>query len=744
MNRFDFDSGLWLSVMLEVFWKSGLVLLAACLLTCCLRNRSAAQRFFVWLLALCGLGWIFFAAASIEKETLHSWTNVAPALVRSTVATTSAPFEAEESAVAEWDYSRVGIGLPHSISVATGSFVQGLQQSSWAKWILVIWCVGFLVFLSALLLGLSRVRQLRKRATIPSEELLHRLNAVCQRLGIKRQVRFILSSEELMPMTWGIKRPTIIVPATFGDWSVERQEAVLLHELAHIKRADCFFQLIAWGICSIYWFNPLVWFALRKFYSERERACDDLVLSRGTKATDYASHLLDIAREFRRRHSLAAAAVAMARPSEFEGRLLSILDSERDHGTTNGKFAWIAAFVAGGLVVVLSGCKTPYLVGKTRSILFGKGDVELVTGHNPSDIARGDLDGDGRPDLAVVNYYDDTLSIFRNIGTRGEIAYAEKFDLPQGKTPISVEIRDVDGDGKKDIIVANHYGESVWVYRNICDGILSAASFAPPYQIETEKGPSNAIVRDLNGDGKPDLIVANNGHAKGNNISIFENTSVSGEISFGPLINLPVGTQPTFLAVADLDGDLRPDIAVVNNLDFTLTFLRNRSGTGELNQEFFSRGTEFKVGEGQIKPYRIAISDLDKDGRPDVLVGTATHIAIYRNTSLPGKFSFAPEVQIETATDTAVSLTVGDLNADGKPDFAVGHLGTNLVTVFYNSSIPGQLTAKSFENRSNLLANEGASGVVISDLDGDGKPDLAVANERASTISVFRNLAQKR
>src|SRR4029078_12794075 len=102
---------------------------------------------------------------------------------------------------------------------------------------------------------------------------------------------------------------------------------MLLHELAHVKRNDCLTQIIAQICCAVYWFHPGVWYSARRLRSERELACDEHVLDVGVNACDYAAHLLDIARVCKAPFGTSAAAVAMARPSQLEGRLLAILDS---------------------------------------------------------------------------------------------------------------------------------------------------------------------------------------------------------------------------------------------------------------------------------------------------------------------------------------------------------------------------------------------------------------------------------
>jgi len=103
-----------------------------------------------------------------------------------------------------------------------------------------------------------------------------------------------------------------------------------LHELGHVKRRDCLTQLITQIVCAVYWFNPLVWLASHHMLAERERACDDLVLATGTKPSDYAEHILQIAASQSARPLAAFAGIRFARCSKLEDRLLAILDKNRN------------------------------------------------------------------------------------------------------------------------------------------------------------------------------------------------------------------------------------------------------------------------------------------------------------------------------------------------------------------------------------------------------------------------------
>jgi len=170
-------------------------------------------------------------------------------------------------------------------------------------------------------------------------------------LGVGRPVRLLRSAGPAMPMTWGIWRPVILLPAEADAWPLERRRDVLLHELAHVKRQDFLTQLIARVACAVYWFNPLTWLAASWLRVERERACDDHVLRAGAKPSAYASHLLEIARALRATPATSLASVAMARPSQLATRLLDVLDATRRRGVVAPRVA-VPAWIAAAIVVI--------------------------------------------------------------------------------------------------------------------------------------------------------------------------------------------------------------------------------------------------------------------------------------------------------------------------------------------------------------------------------------------------------
>ncbi|MGI9078662.1 MAG: M56 family metallopeptidase, partial [Gemmatimonadaceae bacterium] len=196
-----------------------------------------------------------------------------------------------------------------------------------------VWLFGFLVCLAVVAFGLFGLHRLAHRATrIANPQWLTLLASLKRELSLDREVVLLRSPEATMPATWGVRNPVVLLPFEAMEWTEERKRVVLLHELAHVKRHDCLTQFVAQLCSAVYWFHPGVWYIARRMRAERELACDEQVLVLGINACDYADHLLQITRAFRSPVGARMAAVAMARHSQLEGRLLAILS-----GDTEGK-----------------------------------------------------------------------------------------------------------------------------------------------------------------------------------------------------------------------------------------------------------------------------------------------------------------------------------------------------------------------------------------------------------------------
>ena len=198
---------------------------------------------------------------------------------------------------------------------------------SGAAWAMLLWAIGAVAVLAYFALGTIRAWWWTWRAEPVRDEAWTSLaKDVAWMLCLKRPVRLVWSEKAAMPMAWGLFRPVVLLPRSAAAWTAERRRVVLLHEMAHIQRWDPLTQALAQVACALHWCNPFVWWGARRLRVERERACDDQVITSGTKASAYASHLLAIARSLRATPGTAFGTVSMARPSQLEGRLLAILE----------------------------------------------------------------------------------------------------------------------------------------------------------------------------------------------------------------------------------------------------------------------------------------------------------------------------------------------------------------------------------------------------------------------------------
>lgn len=191
--------------------------------------------------------------------------------------------------------------------------------------LIVAWLGGTLWMLARLVVGVANVRR-TVRESVPADgaEWDALVESARRSIGAPAHVRIVISRRAAMPFTSGLFRPIIVLPASAEDWTVDRRRSVLVHELAHVRRRDLLTNAVVQLACAVYWFHPLVRLAARRVRIEAERSCDALVVAAGTRASDYASDLLEIARTMRS-SATATVALAVARRSDFEGRLLAIL-----------------------------------------------------------------------------------------------------------------------------------------------------------------------------------------------------------------------------------------------------------------------------------------------------------------------------------------------------------------------------------------------------------------------------------
>ena len=241
--------------------------------------------------------------------------------------------------------------------------------------LLGIWLAGMAVVLVRLGVGTVQVARLAHsgRPVIDSSWLAL-LHDVADRLDINRPVTLLRGSRLTVPVTWGVVYPIVLLPDDADTWDTERRRHVLVHELAHVTRLDALTQLLGQVATAIFWFDPAVWYAVHRMRVERERACDDVVLTEGAAPSRYAGDLLEMVRALemlRRQATPAFATLAMARQHDFEGRMLSILDPAPDRRRLGTGGATIAMAVFALLMVPLSAVRARETM-PSSDVAFGR------------------------------------------------------------------------------------------------------------------------------------------------------------------------------------------------------------------------------------------------------------------------------------------------------------------------------------------------------------------------------------
>jgi hypothetical protein len=352
----------------------------------------------------------------------------------------------------------------------------------------------------------------------------------------------------------------------------------------------------------------------------------------------------------------------------------------------------------------------------------------------------GDTIPDGSRSFSVV--------LFNPLFTVASFGPAALF--PGNQIADSLVAADINGDGKPDLIVVNRAGDSgagaVSVLLNTTPAGAAVATFAAPQAFRAGTGsvapdPTAVAVGDFNGDGKPDLAVA---VLDGNNprLSVLLNTTPAGSptVSFAPPVEFPIDTAAFSVVTADFNGDGKPDVAVVNYFEGTVSVLLNTTPTGGTMPSFTPQAT-FPVGFGGRDAFKIAAGDFNGDGKPDLAVAAKKSgvVALLENTTPTGAPtpSFAPQ-QTFSVGNQPDAVAVGDFNGDGKSDLVVGNYSDKNVSVLLNTTPTGSNTF-TFAPQQTFTVGSGPVNIALADFNGDGVLDVAVGNSRDGTISVLLN-----
>jgi hypothetical protein len=250
--------------------------------------------------------------------------------------------------------------------------------------------------------------------------------------------------------------------------------------------------------------------------------------------------------------------------------------------------------------------------------------TSFTTGSNPECVAIGDLDGNGRQDLALANVVAGTVSVLLNTTTTGALVptFAAKVDFPTGGGALAVDMRDLDADGTLDLVVANLNANTTSVLLGTTAMGALVPTFAAKIDLTTPM-PRSLAIADLDGDGKPDLAVA---RGDADFVSVFvDTTTTPGLVTFAPRVDVPSGGGPDFVALGRIDGDDAIDLAVANSTGNSVSVIHNTTAAGA--SPTFAAKADDPTG---VNPRAVAIGDLNRDGKADLVVanGTSNTISI--------------------------------------------------------------------------------------------------------------------
>ncbi|MGC4057136.1 MAG: FG-GAP-like repeat-containing protein [Chitinophagaceae bacterium] len=361
-----------------------------------------------------------------------------------------------------------------------------------------------------------------------------------------------------------------------------------------------------------------------------------------------------------------------------------------------------------------------------------------------------DLDGDGKLEIITVNLAGGVnfISVLHNKGLSGPVtsaSFSKPVNFNTGTDPADISFGDLNGDGRQDMAVFSLDSTISILRNNTVPGSITASSFITGTGIKLATDMARVVLSDIDGDGMEDLVVAYPNISP--QLEVYRNTTIPGSstISFASSATMSVSSTPSTLftlTAADLDGDGKEDIAVALTSEDSIAVLRNQSTPGSAGVISFAAPVKFAT---VAKPEVIICADMDGDGKPELVTSSCrSDIAILRNTATAGTIdaaSFAAPATI-SVTGGFCNAIAADMNGDGKVDLTSlsGAMSGDLVVV-WNECTSGSIAASNFVVMSwpgtVMFSNSSAVG----DLNGDGVPEWITNDGLNSIVRVYNREA---
>ncbi len=305
-----------LHLLSAVFIKSSLILVVVWAIAWALRSRSAVSRQWVWNLGLAALAMLCVLTVIPPFWDLPMFPAGDLAVARDIRPVYTPGFE---------DSMR-NMPMLLSYSLDTGLLTPSVGRL-FLTLLTLFWAAGFLFFLWRIARDLGRLVVVSKNGETIPDHWESIIKECINLVGLEQNLSVRLSRDVQVPMIWGFRNPVVLLPAQAKFWETERLRMVLIHEMVHAARRDHRSTLLGQFVSAFFWMNPLVWYAQKRQIVERELACDETVLSKGTDRIIYAEQLLEITRELGR--ATPQTAVAMAHHKGFNQRIQRVLDFRR-------------------------------------------------------------------------------------------------------------------------------------------------------------------------------------------------------------------------------------------------------------------------------------------------------------------------------------------------------------------------------------------------------------------------------